>query len=332
MENNIKYKIVKKTGGEPKKIDLELVLNGENWVESGGSFLTLLKDFKIICTPIGDVFEITTINYISKEAHNTNENGRDFIDIFEEKRKNNKLVCLPKENIILVTVEHLNQFGWKNSTQNLADQINEAFTMFKINTGNYAKEQIITLMATAAHESGLGISNYIQMGSKGQPYCGAGAIQLTGKDNYKDFDKYLLENKKGYNGEIMKTPIPSDIVASKYAWIAAAWYWNKNFRHPQKKINDYLCRGYKLYDINIYIVATVQGLRADNSSDYEKIVQGKYKILYSTFIKNGKYKNQNLYDVYKIQVDGGGIVYTSNNWDDRIKKFEKSKKIFGGNP
>lgn len=96
MEKPINYKIVKSTGGEPKKIDLELALNNKVWVESGGSFLTLIKDYKVTCTLNGNLFEISIINHNSKEVYKSGENIRDFIYIFEEKRKNNKLVGLPK--------------------------------------------------------------------------------------------------------------------------------------------------------------------------------------------------------------------------------------------
>ncbi len=72
---------------------------------------------------------------------------------------------------------------------------------------------------------GWGIINMrIQAGASG-PYRGAGAIQLTNKEGYEAFDKYLTKNLKGYNGEIMKSNEPYKVVAEKYTWTSAAWVW-----------------------------------------------------------------------------------------------------------
>jgi putative chitinase len=43
-------------------------------------------------------------------------------------------------------------------------------------------------------------------------------IQLTGKDNYSAFDKFVPE-------EILANP---DLVATKYPLMSAAWFFNKN--------------------------------------------------------------------------------------------------------
>lgn len=50
----------------------------------------------------------------------------------------------------------------------------------------------------------------------GWKYRGRGYIQLTGKVNYKAFDKVVEEN-------IVENP---DLVATKYPLLSAAWYWN----------------------------------------------------------------------------------------------------------
>jgi putative chitinase len=49
-------------------------------------------------------------------------------------------------------------------------------------------------------------------------YRGRGYIQLTGKDNYKDFDKFVDEN-------ILENP---NLVSEKYPLLSAAWFFNKN--------------------------------------------------------------------------------------------------------
>ena len=52
----------------------------------------------------------------------------------------------------------------------------------------------------------------------GFKFRGRGYIQLTGKDNYSAFDKFVPE-------EILANP---DLVATKYPLMSAAWFFNKN--------------------------------------------------------------------------------------------------------
>jgi putative chitinase len=55
----------------------------------------------------------------------------------------------------------------------------------------------------------------------GAKFCGRGYIQLTGKDNYTAFGKSI-------NEDICSSP---DKVASSYALLSAAWFFNKNGLH-----------------------------------------------------------------------------------------------------
>jgi len=52
----------------------------------------------------------------------------------------------------------------------------------------------------------------------GYKFRGRGYIQLTGKDNYTAFDKFVTEN-------IIENP---DLVATKYPLMSAAWFFDKN--------------------------------------------------------------------------------------------------------
>jgi len=53
---------------------------------------------------------------------------------------------------------------------------------------------------------------------EGYKFRGRGYIQLTGKDNYTAFDKFVDE-------DILGNP---DLVATKYPLMSAAWFFNKN--------------------------------------------------------------------------------------------------------
>ena len=52
----------------------------------------------------------------------------------------------------------------------------------------------------------------------GWKFRGRGYIQLTGKNNYTAFDKFVTEN-------IIESP---DLVATKYTLMSAAWFFDKN--------------------------------------------------------------------------------------------------------
>jgi len=52
----------------------------------------------------------------------------------------------------------------------------------------------------------------------GYKFRGRGYIQLTGKDNYTAFDKFVTEN-------ILENP---ELVATKYPLMSAAWFFDKN--------------------------------------------------------------------------------------------------------
>lgn len=62
------------------------------------------------------------------------------------------------------------------------------------------------------------MGNGSEMSSDGWNYRGRGYIQLTGKQNYINFDKICQDN-------IVANP---DLVATKYPLVSAAWFWKIN--------------------------------------------------------------------------------------------------------
>lgn len=62
------------------------------------------------------------------------------------------------------------------------------------------------------------MGNGSEMSSDGWNYRGRGYIQLTGKQNYINFDKICPDN-------IVANP---DLVATKYPLVSAAWFWKIN--------------------------------------------------------------------------------------------------------
>ena len=62
------------------------------------------------------------------------------------------------------------------------------------------------------------MGNGAEATKEGYKFRGRGYIQLTGKDNYTQFDKTVPE-------DILANP---DLVSTKYALASAAWFFNKN--------------------------------------------------------------------------------------------------------
>jgi putative chitinase len=65
------------------------------------------------------------------------------------------------------------------------------------------------------------MGNGPESSGEGYKFRGRGYIQLTGKENYTAFGKSIGE-------DIISNP---DVVASKYALLSAAWFFNKNGLH-----------------------------------------------------------------------------------------------------
>jgi putative chitinase len=65
------------------------------------------------------------------------------------------------------------------------------------------------------------MGNGPESSGEGSKFCGRGYIQLTGKENYTAFGKSI-------NEDILSNP---DKVASQYALLSAAWFFNKNGLH-----------------------------------------------------------------------------------------------------
>lgn len=65
------------------------------------------------------------------------------------------------------------------------------------------------------------MGNGLEASGEGYKFRGRGYIQLTGKENYTAFDKYVEE-------DILATP---DLVATKYPLLSAAWFFYKNGLH-----------------------------------------------------------------------------------------------------
>jgi putative chitinase len=107
--------------------------------------------------------------------------------------------------------------GFKATQENLnysAEGLNKIFTKYfkTVNATAYARQP--EKIAARVYASRMG--NGDEASKEGYKYRGRGYIQLTGKSNYTAFDKIVDE-------DMISNP---DLVASKYALLSAAWYWN----------------------------------------------------------------------------------------------------------
>ena len=107
--------------------------------------------------------------------------------------------------------------GFKATQENLnysADGLNKTFgEYFPDNLADsYARQP--EKIASRVYANRMG--NGDEASKEGYTYRGRGYIQLTGKDNYKAFDKSV-------DADVTNSP---DLVASQYALLSAAWYWD----------------------------------------------------------------------------------------------------------
>lgn len=107
--------------------------------------------------------------------------------------------------------------GFKTTKENLnysADGLKKTFSKYFPDNlaDSYAKQP--EKIASRVYASRMG--NGDEASKDGYTYRGRGYIQLTGKDNYRAFDKTV-------DDDILNNP---DLVSDKYALLSAAWFWN----------------------------------------------------------------------------------------------------------
>jgi putative chitinase len=107
--------------------------------------------------------------------------------------------------------------GFKASQENLnysADGLNKIFTKYfkTVSAAAYARNP--EKIASRVYADRMGNGN--EASKDGYKYRGRGYIQLTGKSNYTEFNKSVPD-------DVLANP---DLVASKYALLSAAWFWN----------------------------------------------------------------------------------------------------------
>jgi putative chitinase len=110
--------------------------------------------------------------------------------------------------------------GWKATSENLNYSSKGLMGIFKkyFPTLALAEQYARKPEAIASRVYGGRMGNGAEATKEGFKFRGRGYIQLTGKDNYSAFDKFVPE-------EILANP---DLVATKYPLMSAAWFFNKN--------------------------------------------------------------------------------------------------------
>lgn len=116
--------------------------------------------------------------------------------------------------------------GFTRTEENLNYSLEALLRVFPkyFNTGNvegYVRKPIEIASRVYANRMGNGDESSLE----GWFYRGRGYIQLTGKNNYTRFDKEVPGN----------LVIEPELVASKYALLSAAWFWND---HSLNQIAD----------------------------------------------------------------------------------------------
>jgi len=110
--------------------------------------------------------------------------------------------------------------GWRATSENLNYSSKGLMGIFKkyFPTLALAEAYARQPQKIASRVYGGRMGNGAEATGEGFKFRGRGYIQLTGKDNYTAFDKFVSE-------EIIANP---DLVATKYPLMSAAWFFNKN--------------------------------------------------------------------------------------------------------
>lgn len=109
--------------------------------------------------------------------------------------------------------------GFKVFSENLyysADGLKKIFP--KYFPGNLSESYAKKPEMIASRVYGGRMGNGIESTKEGYVFRGRGAIQLTGKSNYSEFDKFVDE-------DIISNP---DLVSTKYPLLSAGWFFHKN--------------------------------------------------------------------------------------------------------
>jgi putative chitinase len=110
--------------------------------------------------------------------------------------------------------------GWRATSENLNYSSKGLMGIFKkyFPTLALAEQYARKPIAIASRVYGGRMGNGAEPTQEGYKFRGRGYIQLTGKDNYSAFDKFVPE-------DILGNP---DLVATKYPLMSAAWFFDKN--------------------------------------------------------------------------------------------------------
>ena len=110
--------------------------------------------------------------------------------------------------------------GFRLTSENLNYSAKGLLSVFKKYFPNESKAKLYERKAEKIANLVYGnrMGNGPEVSGDGYRYRGRGYIQLTGKNNYAEFDKVVSEN-------ILQYP---DLVSTKYPLLSAAWFFHKN--------------------------------------------------------------------------------------------------------
>jgi putative chitinase len=118
--------------------------------------------------------------------------------------------------------------NFKAVSENLnysADGLKKIFPKYFPGNLNESYARKPEAIASRVYASRMGNGN--EASKEGFKFRGRGYIQLTGKENYASFDKFVED-------DILANP---DLVATKYPLLSAAWFFSKN------KLNEIASKG-----------------------------------------------------------------------------------------
>lgn len=113
---------------------------------------------------------------------------------------------------------HHESAGFNLTDENLNYSVKRLLEVFPkyFKSNNIAKKYAYQPMLLASYVYGNRMGNGDESTGDGWKYKGRGYIQLTGKNNYMEFDKQVQDS-------IIDNP---NLVSTKYPLLSAGWYWD----------------------------------------------------------------------------------------------------------
>ena len=251
--------------------------------------------------------------YDFKKIYPRCPNPQEWLDAMDNIFEKTSINSIKRQAAFIAQCGH-ESAGWSVFSENLnysADALNRVFPKYFKNAGKDAGiyHRKPEKIANVVYANRMG--NGSTATGDGWKYRGRGPIQLTGKNNYSQFDKYLVKNNLISNISITDKP---DLVSrdADIALLSAVWFWEDN------NLNNY-CDSFNIKTLTKRINGGYNGLD-DRINHYVKTLYAMIGVLKKGDRGEGV---QILQELLELKADG---IFGSNT-EKQLITFQKKNNL-----